>query len=382
METQDQANNSLQALELAQQDGRVRSGEARMRKLSPAERSTLGKRAAAQRWVVEVPEGEPIYKAKYPGILTVELADGPLKIQCAVLDDGITRVISRNAVFRAFRRTKRGRAKDETRVPNMPSFADAWNIQPFISKYVEGGLKQLYYSEENSDRIYGGYNALVLPQLCNAYLDARRSGALTKHQAKIAIAAEILMGALGAVGIIALIDEATGFQYIRDSAALQEILNMYIGKELARWAKRFPDEFYKEIFRLQGWKYDPNSTKRPMRMAQITVDLVFDRIGPGLTKELKERRQEIFDDTGKWGKLHQVMTPNVGHPALQHHLSGLTFLAKAFKDREYSPFYQKVEEITPRYNRTLALPLTAPEPEVKESCAIGQQQPSGQSPSV
>jgi len=350
-------------------DGRVRSGKARMGRLSAAERSQLGQRGAAQRWRVEVPDGEPILKAKHTGTLTLDLGDTPLAIECAVLSDGATRVISRNAVFRAFRRTKRGRAKDENRVPNMPSFADAKNLQPFIEKHIEGGLKQLFY-EDLKGRIRGGYNAIILPRLCNAYLEARRQSALTKQQDNLAKAAEILIGALGTVGIIALIDEATGFQYFRDSLALQEILNLYIGKELARWAKRFPDEFYKEIFRLQGWKYDPNSSKKPMRMAQITVDLVFDRIGPGVTKELKERRQEIFEVTGKWGKLHQVLTSDVGHPALQHHLSGLTFLAKAFK--EWKPFYIAVEEIAPRYNRTLALPFA--ETEVNQISANEPQQ--------
>ena len=174
---------------------------------------------------------------------------------------------------------------------------------------------------------------------------------MTKRQEPLAVAAEILLGALGSVGIIALVDEATGFQRVRDSQALQDILNMYIGKELAKWAKRFPDEFYKEIFRLRGWNYDPKSSKRPMYMARITIDLVFDRIGPGLTKELQERRQEIFEATGKRGKLHQVMTPDVGHPALQHHMSGLIFLTKAFK--EWEPFYEAVETVAPRYNRTL-----------------------------
>jgi len=377
MENQIQVDNTPETLELTPASGRVRSGKARMNKLSPAERSELGQRGAAQRWRLEVPEGEPILKAKHTGTLTLNLGDTPLLIECAVLQDGVTRVISRNAIFRAFRRTKRGRAKDENRVPNMPSFADAKNLQPFIQKHIEGGLKQLFY-EDLRGRIRGGYNAIILPRLCNAYLEARRENALTQKQDKLAQAAEILIGALGTVGIIALIDEATGFQYFRDSLALQEILNLYIGKELARWAKRFPDDFYKEIFRLQGWKYDPNSTKRPMRMAQITVDLVFDRLGPGVTKELKERRQEIFEITGKWGKLHQVLTYDVGHPALQHHLSGLTFLAKAFK--EWKPFYVAVDEIAPRYNRTFALPFG--EPETNQPSANAQPQPSEQSPSV
>lgn len=143
-----------------------------------------------------------------------------------------------------------------------------------------------------------------------------------------AVAADILMRGLAHTGIIALVDEATGYHEVRDRQALQAILDEYIGHELAKWARRFPDEFYEQMFRLKGWKYNPASSKRPMQMAQITIDLVFDRIGPGLTKELRKRRDELFGTTGKRGKLHQALTTDVGHPALGFHLAGLTFFSE------------------------------------------------------
>ena len=73
---------------------------------------------------------------------------------------------------------------------------------------------------------------------------------------------EILAPALARVGIIALIDEATGYQEIRDRQALQQILDKYLLKEYAAWAKRFPDEFYKQIFKLRGWEWRGKLEKR------------------------------------------------------------------------------------------------------------------------
>jgi hypothetical protein len=95
-----------------------------------------------------------------------------------------------------------------------------------------------------------------------------------------------------------------------------------------------------------------------MILAQITIDLVYNRIGPGLTSELQQRRQEVFDTTGKRGKLQQLLTTDVGHPALQHHLSGITFAAKGFKDGDWDGFHHFMDRITPRYNRTLLLPCS------------------------
>jgi P63C domain len=352
----DQNEDTLPVILTPSPSGRVRSGKARMEKMTPEERSELARQGASARWSRVGEIDQVIYRASHTGKLTLRLGEEDLVIQCAVLDDKVTRVISRNAVFRAFGRTKRGRAKSENRVPNMPTFMDAKNLQPFVIKNIDGGLNQIAYKDIEG-RLNTGYNALLLPKLCNVYLDARRARATTVGQNKLAEAAEILLGALGTVGIVALVDEATGFQDVRDRQALEEILNQYIGSELAKWAKRFPDEFYKEVFRLQGWHYDPTNSRRPMQMAKLTIDLVYDRIGPGLTKELQGKRQEIYEATGRRGKLQQILTPEVGHPALQHHLSGLIFLAKSYADNDWMGFYSAVDRVAKRYNRTMLLPF-------------------------
>jgi P63C domain len=189
--------------------------------------------------------------------------------------------------------------------------------------------------------------------------------------------AELLIRAFAHVGVIALVDEATGYQSERDKDALQEILNLYIGQELAKWAKRFPDAFYQEMFRLKGWAYNPNNSQRPHAMARLTIDLVFDRIGPGLSADLKKRRQELLEASGrKNAKLHQAMTQDIGHPALQHHLSGLIFLGKSFGDKDWGGFYAAVERVAPRYNRTMPLPLEPNDPSNEP------QRPSAQLPSA
>ena len=69
----------------------------------------------------------------------------------------------------------------------------------------------------------------------------------------------MLMRGLAHIGIIALVDEATGYQEVRDREALQALLDRYLRKELAAWAKKFPDDFYKEIFRLRGSSMDRRS---------------------------------------------------------------------------------------------------------------------------
>ena len=166
-------------------------------------------------------------KATHQGTLII----GDKKLKCAVLNDG-TRIISRNAIFRAFGRTKRGRKKDEIRVLNMPTFMDANNLQPFISEGLRGVLKPLEYTSlQGKDA--EGYKAEILPLVCDMYLSARETpGALTKSQLPLAAVSEVIVRSLSKVGITALVDEATGYQEVRERDELQKILAAYISEEL------------------------------------------------------------------------------------------------------------------------------------------------------
>jgi hypothetical protein len=88
-----------------------------------------------------------------------------------------------------------------------------------------------------------GYPAEILPMVCEVYLDARDKGALQANQASAALTAYVLMRGLARVGIIALVDEATGYQEVRARQELQPILEAYVQAEFRPWIKRSPDEF-------------------------------------------------------------------------------------------------------------------------------------------
>jgi hypothetical protein len=338
-----------------------------MEKLTPEQRQELARSGAKARWADAKEQHLPI-ETDHVGAFHI----GAMEIPCAVLP-GEIRVVSERGLVRAFGGKRGGshwrRIKSDPTLAHLPVILSAHNLRPFIEQdeaLVNGLAERFPYRVRRGAKLAvigsgiksaNGVRADLIARICKVFLDAKEAQALEPRQADLAKAARILYDALAITGIRALVDEATGYQYVRDRLALQEILDQYIGHELAKWAKRFPDEFYRQMFRLKGWKYDPTSSKRPVQMAQITVDLVFDRIGPGLTEELRERRAEIRQSTGKSGYLHQIMTPDVGHPALQHHLSGITFLAKAFPDGEYEPFHRAMDRVAPRNNRTLPLPF-------------------------
>jgi hypothetical protein len=134
------------------------------------------------------------------------------------------------------------------------------------------------------------YEATLLPKLCDAILEARKHTKLSKRQREIADQCEIIVRALSKVGIIALVDEVTGYQESRDSQALQIILEKYLTDEWAKWSKTFPDDFYKELFRLKNIGF-PTGTSRnkPSYVGHWTNYVVYSRLAPGVLKALREK---------------------------------------------------------------------------------------------
>jgi hypothetical protein len=171
---------------------------------------------------------------------------------------------------------------------------------------------------------------------------------------KFARACDILMRGLAHVGIVALVDEATGYQEVRDRLALQRILDAYLSQELAAWAKRFPDEFYKELFRLRGWKWPSLKGKGPRVVANYTNDFVYARLAPGILEELQFRNP--VDDTGRRrAKHHQWLTEDIGHPALVQHLHAVMGLMRA--SLTWDQFKTSLDRAFPRRMDLSDLPL-------------------------
>lgn len=286
---------------------------------------------------------------------TGKLEIGGAVIPCAVLEDG-RRVLSESGIAESFGSRTGGakKIKQEAlksgRAP-LPIFLAPKGLKPFISKDLEDGLMNPIQYRVGR-KVFSGYEATLLPVICDVWLHARQAGALQEQQKSRAMKAEILMRGLAHIGIIALVDEATGYQEIRDKKALAALLDKYLLKELAAWAKRFPDEFYREIFRLRGWKYNPASVSRPSVVGRYTNDIVYERLAPGLLEELKKRTPK--NEAGKRkGNMQQMLTEDVGHPALAQHLHAVIALMRA--SSKWDDFYRLLQRALPKKGEQLPL---------------------------
>lgn len=268
---------------------------------------------------------QQIPKATHGGILKI----GDAEISCAVLEDG-SRVLTQDTFISSIGRLARGPGGEGAMATNLPVFLRAKNLERYITPEIEEMATPIIFKPIRGNKAFG-YKAELLPIVCNIYLKARDDDVLIKGargQERIAATCEILIRGLATVGIIALVDEVTGYQYDRDRQALNKILEAYIVKELMPWTKRFPDEFYKHLFRLRGWPYSPPSPKRSQYVGKLTNQLVYEQLPPGVLDELKQKNPK--DERGRRKhKHHQFLTEDIGNPHLERHIASVTTLMRA-----------------------------------------------------
>lgn len=296
--------------------GASKGGKARAQKLSTEERSSAARRAAEARWGTVV-------EATHTG----ELLIGDRRIECAVLEDG-TRIVSQGTILTALDRapTMGRRGLTQGRAP----FLSAANLRRFVSKELAAIEEPIVYRLPRSSGRSVGYRAEILPMVCEVYLDAKADEVLLPNQASAARAAEILIRGLARVGIIALVDEATGYQEVRARNELQKILEFYVRPEFRPWVKTFPDEFFREIYRLQGWEYRPGTSQRTPYVGKLIKHYVYEQLPGGVLEELERVNPSTSGRRSR--KHHQHLTADTGNAHLDKQISTVTTLMRIARD--------------------------------------------------
>jgi P63C domain len=160
------------------------------------------------------------------------------------------------------------------------------------------------------------------------------------------------MRGLAHVGIIALVDEATGYQRDRAKDSLSRILEAFIAKELQPWLRTFPVDFYQEMFRLRGLEYPTAIVQKPRYFGILTNDIVYDRLAPGVLDELKKVNPK--NEAGRRRNKHfQWLTNNVGYPKLREHLGAVVATMKLSVD--WHDFKAKLDKNYPRIGKATQL---------------------------
>ncbi|WP_245964957.1 P63C domain-containing protein [Trinickia dinghuensis] len=326
---------------MAETNRKAKGGKAAAAKLTPEQRTQRAKKAVAAR------EAKKALPVATHGSVDHPIRIGDIEIPCYVLADG-TRVLAQRGVQESLGMSSTGGS-------GLARFTSSKALSPFINKELSAALESpIQFTTPRGGSPTYGYPATVLPDLVDAVLDAWNEGALGRQQEHIVVQCQVLARGLMRVGIIALVDEATGYQKDRARDALAKILEAFVAKELQPYVKKFPAEFYEEMFRLRGLPFDPDSVKRPPYFGHLTNDIIYRRLAPGVWKELKAKVRKNSDGRATH-QLHRLLTVDVGDPRLKELITRVVTVMQ-LSDR-WADFKIKLDRVVPAYDETLSLPI-------------------------
>jgi hypothetical protein len=251
---------------------------------------------------------------KFPGHLRL----GDKVIDCYVLDTG-HRVITLQSAVSAISDKVHG---------NLGAYLDVKALHGLIdpNRVIEGTVE--FYIPTSGVQMTGrGLTAEAFIEVCDAYVMALEQNLLTtKRQREMAVKCSAILRSCAKVGLIALIDEATGYQYERAEDALQLKLRAFIAEELREWEKTFPDELWEEFGRLTGWRQPIHS--RPKWWGKLVMELIYDALDADVAKYLRTHKPPP-----RYGQnYHQWLTENYGLKQLVQHINQVIGVAKTCND--------------------------------------------------
>lgn len=253
---------------------------------------------------------------------------GNVQMECHVLSD-LRRVLTQREMVRVLTADGEGAGRD------------SGNLQAYLQSkvFAENPLDlgaMVQFKVPGTQYLANGFEATLLIEICDRYLQARHAGILRGKQHDLAKQAEIIMRACAKVGIIALIDEATGYQKMRAKQALQLKLQAFIAEDMQDWARMFPTEFWLELARLEGVHYSPRS--RPLRWGKYIMAFVYDAIDKDVGNTLRELNPDPH-----YKQNHHKWLEQFGRQSVHDHLQRVIAVMKLCNDM--ADFRKKFERV-------------------------------------
>jgi hypothetical protein len=343
------------------EDPKSKGGKARAASLSGEERSEIARAGARAKWESSAPVV----------LLSDKLKLGGVEVDCYVTENG-ERLIAGRGMQDLLRlvgeEPPRSGQKPGSR---MTRLLNNQVLRPLIFKDKPAdhfAAKKLRYQAQT----ISGYNAEMLVDICEGLLDARKQKLLkTVRQETIAAQCELILRGLAKTGIVALIDEATGYQALRPADGLRTYFDQILRKDLAAWLKRFPDEFYENIYKLRNWEWKGMSKNRFSAVAHYTNDLLYERIAAGLREELEVRNPK--NEKGQRGhKHHQWLNTEAGEKLFAQQMFAVLMFQRAALNQtgdrwkkfmaDMDKFLPRKEPTVPLKGQSYRLPFDDPEP--------------------
>jgi hypothetical protein len=307
--------------------GRSKGGIARAKKLSPEQRSEIGRKGAVARWNAGRVGVEPnslgvTHKGNFE-------KDFGVDVECYVLDDPAkTAVISQNGMAQALGLSRRGNA--------IPRFLSNQSMENFVGaelrKKLENPLKFQWGTggAEAPPGIVYGFDSALLIDLCQAIIAAENAGTLSGIRYKLLRQqSHIILGASAKSGIKRLIYDLAGYSPTTEEAIAA--FKLYVQEEARAYESEFPNQLYVQWHRLYGLPVPDRG--KPWQFRYLTVRHIYVPLAQSNGKILNLLRALKAQGGDRRKKLFQFLNL-IGVKALRMHLGRVLEMAEDSLDKE------------------------------------------------
>lgn len=324
-----------------------KGGLARKEALSQEQRTAIASEGAKAMWAKRrmLQDPQRIPEALYQGDLVI----GSQSIDCYVLDNE-KRVIH-----------KRGMAKALT----LKSEGGNAFLKTMGRKSLGSALPEEIWDKINNPLIFKamggdpghGYECTVLIDICVALSEAFREGQLHPAQEFIGLQAETIIRAAAKLGIVALIDEATGFIADKRKEEYRELFRDFIREEFREYKSEFPDQFFDMIYHIYGLRRS-SKTQHPQFFGKFIRRYVYEPLANSrgaILTALDEKNPVVYMNGGRRYKMFQFLSDQVGMNALKTHLWQLVGIGNSVRNK--AQFEKAFRNAFPGSQPELALDL-------------------------
>lgn len=370
----------------------AKGGRARADNLTPERRSEIARELALVRWAgnENLPRAECEGRIDFSG----------RQIACAVLDTKL-RLLTQETFLTTLGRAGKAKGGQGSqrliRLGGLPPFLAADNLIPFISDDLRKAAMPVVFRTTRGNKAYG-YDARLLPMVCEVYLLARDAHLKALKQAQVrrergevfearpvlmpsqeplVETCDLLMRSMAKEHIIQLVDRATGYvdKEIRDE--ITQILAQYIAPHLMPYLPRFPDEFFRQVYRIHGWPYVAGNRKMPQYVGKFINKYVYGYLPPGVLEKLKELNP-VQESGWRATQNHRLLTEQ-GLVHLDRQItSTTTVMALSANAAEFDQNFHKLHKKRLPEKRPLQLTASKAPPSLPLFPKIDDERPSGQ----
>lgn len=259
-----------------------------------------------------------------------------VKLVGAVLDDIYrTRVFSERSLANAFG-IKGGGAywkKKKTEGAVLPEFLSSSILNEFINSELRELLEGAVTYIAISGKVSTGLKANILPKVCDVFVQAAKKYPQNENLVRAAESAYEIIMAFSEYGVIKWVDKITGYKYEEEDQVILQQLALIVSPDILEWQQEFKSDFYKEIFRLKGWPYNPYSVSRPGVVGTYTNQYIYSFLPSDVFKFIRNRTPK--SKAGNFTvRLHQSLNKEVGKELLRNQLVAVTTILKLSKSWE------------------------------------------------